>query len=202
MFVPRWRRYDIRYSSPTRLRAAADIDNYIDVENDGPEYPPLDADDTLWGDRHFETQVQARCGLHALNNLLGGPCFDDATLAQACAQVIAITDEPQHEHRKTGGWYSHSVLSAALENIFPPFCRLLISPVSPFAYNEILNDADTFGALVNHNQAHWTAIIKHSGRLWDVDSQRAPTLLSANIFAELVAAYPLTLLVVGNDYVE
>lgn len=43
----------------------------------------------LWGDRYFEKQQGARCGQHALNNLVGGPQFNASDLAEGCKQVVA-----------------------------------------------------------------------------------------------------------------
>ena len=42
-----------------------------------------------WTDRYFEGQTLAHCGMHALNNLVGGPQFTPPDMATACVQVVA-----------------------------------------------------------------------------------------------------------------
>ena len=70
--------------------------------------------DAHWSDRYFEPQVEAHCGMHALNNLIGAPQFTQDDLQAATAQVIAETDEHISDHVAPGGWYSHSVLVSVL----------------------------------------------------------------------------------------
>ena len=71
-------------------------------------------------DRYFEQQSLARCGMHALNNLVGGPQFVPDDLERACAQVVAESGEPVTDHATSTGWFSHSVLGSVLQELIPP----------------------------------------------------------------------------------
>ncbi|CAK0793904.1 unnamed protein product, partial [Prorocentrum cordatum] len=98
--------------------------------------PPAWHAGALWGDRYLERQGSAPvCGRHALNNLLGAPQFSDGDLEVARGIVVAQTDDPPDLHVSDGGWYSHSVLATAFTS-----------------------SDDMLGALVNHNNVHWSAI--------------------------------------------
>ena len=79
--------------------------------------------DPEWEDRCFEQQSLARCGMHALNNLVGGPQFTLGDLDRACSQVVAETGEPVTDHATNTGWFSHSVLGRVLQETIPPRWR-------------------------------------------------------------------------------
>jgi hypothetical protein len=150
-----------------------------------------------WGDRYFEGQVRAECGQHALNNLLGGPQFLQVDLQRAARRVLAATDEREEEHIRPGGWYSHSVLATALRDQHPdaetdeasPW-KLHFNRLGQADYRAVLDDELACGALVNQNNAHWIALVKHEGFLWHVDSQRTPTPMSEASFRETLRRYP------------
>ena len=154
----------------------------------------------LWGDRYFERQEQARCGKHAVNNVIGGPQFLEADLRTAAMQVIAETDEDSQEHVRENGWYSHSVLARALQNAIPPQWRLLLAPLATTAYENLQQHEQIYGAVVNENNAHWSAIVKHAGHLWHVDSGSRPIILDYLRFCTLLQRFPMTFAVVSATY--
>ena len=86
----------------------------------------------LWGSRYFEEQAPGgKFGQHALNNLIGGPQFDDAFMEEAFRLVMEeLPHEPAALHRRGAGWYSHSVLAKALDVTCPALYRLLFRPVA------------------------------------------------------------------------
>ena len=51
-----------------------------------------------WGDKYFEKQVDAECGQHALNNVLGGPQYLKDAFTAAAEQVVAEYGQPAAEH--------------------------------------------------------------------------------------------------------
>ena len=56
----------------------------------------------------------------------------------------------------------------------------------------MLENENIMGALINQDQAHWTAIVKHNGRLWHADSctpDEEATLLSEDDFRTLLRRY-------------
>ena len=63
--------------------------------------------------------MQARCGQHALNNLVGGPQFTVQDLQMACDGVCAETVQVASAHVRLNGWYSHSVLANVLQMLYP-----------------------------------------------------------------------------------
>ena len=152
-----------------------------------------------WGNRYFETQDQAGCGQHALNNLLGGPQFTHDDLVLASTQILAETGDDPIEHVHYDGWYSHGVLATALQNTVPPRWRLLLNALLPALVFDFLHDATVLGALVNVNDAHWIAYVKHAGCSWLVDSKTHPVPLSEADFLDYLCVYPCTYPLEEND---
>eukprot|EP00972_Heterocapsa_arctica_P011612 1701399-Heterocapsa_arctica.AAC.1 len=103
-----------------------------------------------WGDRYMEAQGPgAQRGQHALNNLLGVPQYDGSLLEQACQLVMAETGEDERLHRRGHGWYSHSVLSLALDYTVPPVWRMLLRPASSEDWGFVSAMEDVAGVLCN-----------------------------------------------------
>ena len=161
----------------------------------------------LWNGRFYEEQEPGRafCGRHALNNLLGGPQFDDEALRIACATVCGITGDHEREHLARDGWYSHSVLAQAFDLLHPPPWRSLTDRVAPGTYDRYLHNEQFVGILLNHGNTHWTTITRWNSNLWHVDSLpgRGIQLLRDSNAFDLVllhchAAYPVVL----NGYQE
>ena len=157
----------------------------------------------LWNQRYFEKQTPmlARCGQHALNNLVGGPQFTVEDLSAAAECVCSESFEPRENHISSNGWYSHSVLATVLQNTVPPRWRLLLNPLSEDFLLEFITDPLVLGALVNQSNVHWIAVVKHVSRLWIVDSLTEPTLVSESALVELLHDHPNTFPLVDNDSV-
>jgi hypothetical protein len=153
-----------------------------------------------WGDRYVEQQQEARCGKHALNNVVGSPTFVDEDMEAACSEVLAETGDPQDYHLRVGGWYSHSVLGAVLQRTIPPMWRMLISPLEATDFPQVLHDDLIIGSVVNMDNHHWIGIAKHRGCLWKVDSKERPQVLSEGEYKALLRRHPLTFAIVSNEY--
>ena len=153
-----------------------------------------------WGDRYFESQVLARCGLHALNNLVGGPQFIPLDLETACAQVCAETDECLSDHAHNDGWYSHSVLARVLQNTVPPRWRLELQALSLRDLQAFFQNPLIYGALINEHDSHWTALVKHAGFVWYVDSKDTPIVLSEAALVSKIEEFPNSYALVDNDF--
>ncbi len=152
-----------------------------------------------WGERYFERQVHAHCGQHVLNNLLGCPVFTTADLHEIAADIAAETGEQLDDHMKVGGWYSHGVLGAALQKIVPPTCRMILLPLTAVRLPTLIHDAAYVGAIANRANMHWTALVKHGGQLWHVDSETLPEVISTEQLAHMLAQQPEIYPVVRAD---
>lgn len=166
----------------------------------GPSAPA--AIQAAWGNMYFERQVEAQCGRHALNNLVGGPQFMPSDMERACQAVLAETGEEEHQHIAPGGWYSHSVLGEVLQHANPPTWRMLSAPLLHADYKRVSTDELLVGVLINHDNVHWSAVVRHDGHLWLADSLRQPVQLSEEAYMDLLKRYPMSFVVVRNDFSE
>ena len=155
--------------------------------------------DVSWGTRYFESQESARCGRHAINNLVGTPQFTDADMHTACDLVLGETDDPREMHEKQNGWYSHSVLGAVFDLACPPTWRMLAAPQLHCGYADLMASTDICGVIVNQDGAHWTCVVKHAGVLWHVDSMTAPETLTGKQYERLARSCPMCFAVVRAD---
>ena len=55
------------------------------------------------------------------------------------------------------------------------------------------------GALVNQNNYHWIALVKHNGLLWHVDSEHFPTPMDEEAFKACLRSYPDTFAVARRE---
>ena len=150
------------------------------------------------GNRYLERQVQGRCGQHALNNVVGGPQFLEDVFIRAVGYITEETGDPVHMHQADGGWYSYEALAVAVRSTIPVMWRLSERPLTVSQYSRFLFDPACVGAIVNIQNRHWTAIVKHDGDLWDVDSLKEwPRLLDEQSFEVLVGQH--CALVVESD---
>ena len=104
------------------------------------------------------------------------------------------------EHVKPGGWYSHSVLGRALLDATDS--QLLFQAVEKTAYDALMADEGVTGAVVNQDNKHWIAMVKHNGLLWEVDSRKAPALMDQQAFRATVERYPSTFAIARKGYWE
>ena len=84
------------------------------------------------------------------------------------------------------GWYSRTVMAKVLDNVSRPDTRMLSRRVPPGDYSHMLRTGAVRGAVVNVQDTHWTAIVKHDNALWYVDSQRAPPERPLNVHTFMV----------------
>ena len=153
-----------------------------------------------WGDRFFEQQKDSECGRHALNNVLGRKVFTHDDLRRTAKEVVELTQEQQSEHVKPGGWYSHSVLARALLDTTDS--QLMFSRLQKSAYHTLMLDETAAGAVVNQDNYHWIALVKHHGLLWEVDSRKAPALMDQQAFSATVERFPNTFAIVRKGHWE
>jgi hypothetical protein len=170
------------------------------LEDDDSEAPLFLASQQAWGDRYFEPQSGARCGQHALNNLFGGPQFDDAGLDGAFQEVMQeLPHEQEAEHRQGAGWYSHSVLATVLQQTVPPTWRLVTSRVRVDDWQALTEDDAICGVLLNIANRHWTCICKDKAMLFYVDSKFLPVLLDQADWQSILNLHPNAFLVAKHD---
>jgi hypothetical protein len=188
--------------------SSAILDGDDEVPEGDDEVPEGDDGDMqavceqAWGDRYFEPQKDARCGQHALNNLLGGPQYDDEGLQAAVDELLADTGDQRGLHQHGAGWYSHGVLAVALQRTVPPKWRLLLKPLVATDWVWLADEALVAGALVNIRNVHWVAIAKHAGFLWYVDSSHRPVIIEAVDYRSILSQHPMAFPIVSNEYVE
>ena len=92
------------------------------------------------------------------------------------------------------------MLATVLENSTPAPWKLLFRPLEQSDYQSLLTDHQTCGALVNQNNAHWIALVKHKEQLWHVDSCYSPWPMREEDFRECLATYPSTFAVVQRGH--
>lgn len=140
---------------------------------------------------YFEKQHLARCGLHALNNIAGGPFFNHDDMIGSCKAYLEESEfagihERQEEHAdfKTG-WYSEAVLSYAFRwkytdvNFANQDVVMKLDLDRPINFsvdslNRIYDANITLGILVHESNPtspnHWTAIRYYDNNIWLLDS--------------------------------
>ena len=152
---------------------------------------------------YFEKQRAARCGLHALNNCLGGCHFTEADFEHALEDYLNASmreglPENRADHAKPSGWYSIELICHALNTtclrkhgkiLYVLDLKVLCK------HPELVHRS--VGAIVNIDDAHWVAIKTFGGEIWLLDSLKAPERLSYNEYISYVnkhrAAYPIRL---------
>ena len=118
---------------------------------------------------YYEIQVDAWCGMHSLNNFLGGPYVTQEDCRRACSQVVAALSETaggrresstQHLHPQTG-WLSIDVINVLGTGLLG--LHVEADSVS-FEDLALQDDADAF---VNCNNQHWTVLTRQpNGVSW------------------------------------
>ncbi len=74
--------------------------------------------------------------------------------------------------------------------------------VAQTTHDTLLTDESIVGAMVNEDNRHCTAIVRHQGSLWYVDSLNTPTRIDYQRYRTLLQRYPATFAVVLHDYDE
>ena len=118
---------------------------------------------------YYEIQVDAWCGMHSLNNFLGGPYVTQDDCRRACSQVVTALSEAaggrresstQHLHPQSG-WLSIDVINVLGTGLLG--LHVEADSVS-FDSLALQNGADVF---VNCNNQHWTVLTRHPNcRSW------------------------------------
>ena len=148
---------------------------------------------------YFERQREGRCGLHALNNIIG-PMLTDEDMEFALTNFMDESVESAFEtrdlHTRPGGWYSVEVLSNVLRTAFmAKFDRIVYELSLRVAKDnpDGIYAENCAGALVNVRGVHWTCVRYALGRLWYVDSlQEGPVPLTQTAWLRLLGKHPGT----------
>ena len=149
----------------------------------------------------FERQVEARCGMHALNNVVGEAIFTTDDMSHAIDVFLeenADLADDRSAHERPGGWYSVEVMATALRSTFMAKrgrimyeLRLEALHASPY----MIDVQEVVGAIVNRAGQHWFALRREGASIWKLDSmQRGPVQLSRAEYLALVQthiAYPI-----------
>jgi hypothetical protein len=125
------------------------------------------------------------CGVHALNNLLGGPVFTESDLNEIC---YSFSDELINPHKYIfGGDFDMNVLIKALESKgykvewhdsrkeFNYDAYEKLQPIG-FLLN-IGNSRNLFDKMIGTSARHWTCIRHHSPNFIYLDSKASSPLL-------------------------
>ena len=145
---------------------------------------------------YFEQQIEARCGMHALNNLVGEQLFHTEDLMFAMetflAENAAVGDSPS-DHVAEGGWYSAEVLATALQTVaMQRFDKVMWEmPLMPVSRADQVRAA--LGVLQHRPGplAHWVALRAQDGQIFELDSVRAsPQPLEDVEVQALLARFP------------
>ena len=146
---------------------------------------------------YFEVQVDARCGLHALNNCIGFCFATAAELSRACDAFLREHPYDRRDmHEAPTGWYSSEAMALALQITKERKGRFRWG-LEPLHVNPArLESPDCAGAVVNlRAKRHWVAIRYFENEFWLLDSQKEPELLSPALYQLYVRrhrdAYPV-----------
>ena len=181
----------------TRLtkKAAPAVDDVFDFNDEQLKRKSNQA----WGAQFFETQIDCLCGIHSLNNIVGGPFFDRGKCTKACAEVISITNTDPADHMSKSGDYSTSVLQMLFDTISPPLWRMLTRHVQMEDWINFTQNEDVMGILVNIEERHWVCIKKVHGKVFYIDPCHWPRLLTRREFDDVITVQPAAFFVVKNE---
>jgi len=113
---------------------------------------------------YYEIQVDAWCGMHAINNFLGGPYCTRADCRSACSQVVVALSEAvggdteasaRHLDPETG-WLSIDVINLLGAG------QLGIHVEGDSMSLDAFLAQGAVDAFVNWNNQHWTVLVGHS----------------------------------------
>ena len=150
---------------------------------------------------YFERQVQARCGLHALNNAIGGPMFNVDDMTSARKAYLAelhregIT-ERREDHEKPNGWYSAEIMAFVIEAKFTDHrldhCdRIHFDATNPIQIETAsrIYDPQVCGIIVNKDEAHWVTFRLVDNHIWLLDSELEPQIYTFPQYLEFLKRY-------------
>ena len=114
---------------------------------------------------YFENQTGAWCGMHALNNFLGGEYVNEETCRRAARRVVQALSEAGHGDTETmkdhldprTGWLSIDVINLiGLGNL------ALHVQERDVSWGTFRGGADDAAALLNWNKKHWSVLQKRA----------------------------------------
>ena len=156
---------------------------------------PAPAPSPRWSG-YFEQQVEARCGLHALNNLIGEQLFFEDDLTHALETFLEENGDLQDtvsDHVQEGGWYSSEVLATALQTVaMQRYDHVMWTmPLLPVTRAEEIRTA--VGVLQHRPgpPAHWIALRGQDGLIFELDSLKSsPRPVTDEEAESLLAMFP------------
>ena len=165
--------------------------------------PPLPPPEALpppveW-EGFFEQQVEARCGMHALNNVVGEHIFTPEHLAAAVHIFLeenpGLNDTPS-DHIGDGGWYSAEVLATALQSVALEKYDQVVWDMPLLPVSDAAQVVAAVGVLQHRPgpPAHWLALRAVDGQIYELDSVKdQPVHLSNDEAEALLARFPAQL---------
>jgi len=158
-------------------------------------------DDTVEYPDFFEKQSECRCGMHALNNVLGEHFFSREDMSHALTVFLDENDslgDAREDHEGEGGWYSVEVMATALKSTCMAKLNRVVFELSLQALSgspHAIDNEEVIGAIVNRDGRHWYALRREGKSIWKLDSlDPAPVLLTWEGYVALVrqhTAYPV-----------
>ena len=161
-----------------------------------PLPPPASPPPEVAWEGFFEQQVEARCGMHALNNVVGEHLYTEVQL-EAAVHIFLDESQGLHDlpadHVAGGGWYSAEVLATAVQSVaMAKFDRVMWNmPLLPVTAAAQVHAA--VGVLQHWPgpPAHWVALRSVDGRIFEQDSlKKGPKHLSDEEADLLLMRYP------------
>ena len=152
---------------------------------------------------YFERQVQAHCGLHALNNAMGGSVLSVSDMAEACTAYLAESRrehfvERREDHSSWNGWYSEATMAFVFRwkiarHALGRAAKLkldLNKPIQPTHESGLrIYEEDTLGVVVNKQQSHWVTFKIEHGEIWLLDSGAEPVCYSYEKYIAFLEMY-------------
>jgi hypothetical protein len=132
--------------------------------------------------------VEAQCGLHALNNAIGGPFFNKEDMVAASFAYLQEAraeglPERRGDHVGPRGWYSEAVLAftprwKVAQHTMGRYTQMALDLDNPIQPNEVsahrIRDENAHGVIVNKDQTHWVTFKATGEQLWLLDSELEP----------------------------
>ena len=149
----------------------------------------------------FESQKDAQCGLHALNNAIGFKFLSVHLMQSAAVEYVAHAAreglfENLEDHVTESGEYSEAVMAFALQWHQNIYCFDLNAPILPNENSLLrLYGPDVLGVIVNKIQHHWVTFKVVNDEIWLLDSLFQPQRVTFEYFSNYVYQYPRAYLV-------
>ena len=147
-------------------------------------------------DEFFEKQEAARCGQHALNNVLGFRCFTAEDMQHAAETFLFENPELKDDldtHASAGGDYSIEVMMTAVRSTAMTRYGRVRWRMRDYRAMDMADLDDCLGAVQNDRGRHWVALRRKGESFLYLDSlspDARPRQIPEEEMVERMLAYP------------